>query len=125
MKNVKESNKGTRQNRVATEIKKVLSEFLLRASISDPESDFDASLISVSGVTVSACLGHAKIFVIPVTDEVNHEDCIAFLERHKAKFRHCVGSAIPLKYTPDLRFFIDNSFENASRIEELFKKLRA
>ncbi len=117
--------KNTRQNKVAIEIKKVLSDFLLLDSIFDEESSINTSLISISDVVISPCLQHAKIFVVPISPIINNEDCIVFLDKHKPKIRNYLGKKIHMRYTPDIKFFIDNSFENATRIEKLFRKLHS
>lgn len=111
----------TRQQRVATEIRKVLSEFLLRNSIVDKECNM--SLISVTDVTISPCLQHAKIFVIPISNEISNDQCLTCLEKHKSKFKAHIGNSIRMKYVPDLCFFIDNSFEYAEKIDALLKTI--
>lgn len=115
----------TRKNKVAIEIKKVLSDFLLLDSIFDEESSIDTSLISISDVVVSSCLQHAKIFVVSISPMVSNEDCIVFLDKHKSKLRNYLGKKIHIRYTPDIKFFVDDSFENAAKIEELFRKLHS
>ena len=42
------------------------------------------------------------------------------LNRHKGVFRKIVGNSIRVRITPDIRFRLDNSFEEAAKIEALF-----
>jgi ribosome-binding factor A len=114
-----------RQNRVATEIKRVLSEFLLRNSIDDAESNCDSSLISITDIIVSSCLQHAKVFAVSLSNDFDNDECVAFLDKHKSKLRGHIGATIRMKYTPDLQFFVDDSFEKGARIDELLKKISA
>ena len=111
-----------RKSRVATEIKKALSEFMVRNSIVDEKTPLDTSLISVTDVVVSSCLQNANVFIVSITEQIKNEDCVEFLQKHKSKFRNHVGLSMRMKYTPELRFFVDDSFEYAARINELLKK---
>ena len=115
--------KNTRQHKVAIEIKKILSEFLLLNPIFDEKTHIDMSLISINDVTVSHCLRHAKVFVVSVSSKISSEDCVAFLDRHKSKFRNYLGKKIKMRYVSEINFFVDDSTEIAAKIEEVFKKL--
>ncbi|MDR2107428.1 MAG: 30S ribosome-binding factor RbfA [Holosporaceae bacterium] len=104
--------------RVAFEIKRVLSEFLLRKSPTDCNSN-EPELISVTDVVVTPCLRHAKIYVVCPSD--SDVDCAEFLNRHIPRFRHCIGAKIRLKFVPKLEFIKDNSYAMARRIQNLIK----
>lgn len=117
--------KNTRQHKVEIEIKKVLSEFLLLGSIFDEKHQINTSLIAINDVLISPCLQHTKVFIVSVSSEIKNEDCVTFLEKHKSKFRNYLGKKCRMKYVPDIKFFVDDSFENAARIEGLIKKLHA
>lgn len=112
-----------RKIRVANEVKKVLSEFLLRGTFSGEQHSHIASMISVTDVIMSADLQHAKVFVASISPKISFEECLEFLETHKYKLRAHVGESIRLRYTPDLRFLPDNSFEEGEKIENLLKKI--
>jgi ribosome-binding factor A len=79
-------------------------------------------MLSLTDVTLSPDLQHAKIFAAPISKSITYDNCITFLEKHKSKFRRQIADSIRLKYIPDISFFVDDSFEQASKIEELFKK---
>lgn len=112
-----------RRVRVASEVKKVLSEFLLRGVVSDPEKTSIATMIAITGVDMSPDLQHAKVFFSSISPQIPSEKCAEFLEKYKYKLRAHVGSSIRLKHTPELRFLIDNSSEKAEKIENLLKKI--
>ena len=42
------------------------------------------------------------------------------LNRHKGAFRKLIGEKIRLRITPDVRFRLDDSFEQAAKIDALF-----
>lgn len=112
-----------RRIRVASEVKKVISEFLLRGAVSDPEKASIVTMIAITGVDMSPDLQHAKVFFSSISPKISSEECAEFLEKHKYKLRAHIGASIRLKHTPELRFFIDDSSEKAEKIENLLKKI--
>jgi ribosome-binding factor A len=112
-----------RRIRVASEVKKVISEFLLRGAVSDPARSSIATMIAITGVDMSPDLQHAKVFFSSISPQISSEECSEFLENHKYKLRAHVGASIRLKHTPELRFLIDDSSEKAEKIENLLKKI--
>ena len=106
-----------RQLRVATEIRHVLSSALLTMELYD--DDLTPSMVMITDVKVSPDFSWATIYVhsIGQTDE---NLMVEALNRHKGAFRKIVGDKIRLRITPDIRFRLDNSFEEASKIEALF-----
>ena len=120
---MEKNSNSNRKSKVAIEIKKILAEFLLRNSIVDPEESLNTSLISVTDVVVSACLQNANVYIVSITENVSNEECVQFLQKHKPKLRSHVGSSMRMKYTPEIRFFVDDSFKNAARIDDLLKKI--
>ena len=62
-----------RRVRVASEVKKVLSEFLLRGAVSDSERPSMATMIAITGVEMSADLQHAKVFFSSISPNISLE----------------------------------------------------
>ncbi|MDR3151509.1 MAG: 30S ribosome-binding factor RbfA [Holosporaceae bacterium] len=128
---VMQPKKTSRQQRVAEEIKRVLSDFLVRSSVWDNSTPLEISssvivepaMISVSEVVVSSCLKHAKVFFVSISDRASNEDCLSFLEKHSPQLRRHLGANVRLKFTPDLRFYIDNSFEMGRKIDGILAKI--
>ena len=57
---------------------------------------------------------------MPLMGSVPVEDAIAALARNKAELRHRIGAAMTLKYTPDLRFRPDETFDRLDETRRLF-----
>lgn len=115
-------NKGcSRSVKVAAEIKRVVSDYLIRGGIESYEG-INPLMIVITDVVVSSCLQHAKIFVSSV-DGKSSDDYIDFLEDHSSQIRKAVGDNVKLKFVPEIRFIVDTSFERAQRIEEVLKGL--
>lgn len=116
---IPERRKVPRSDRVGSEIRKILAEFLL-SGVFEASA---ASVVVITDVKVSPNLQHAKVFVNSVLPQVSAEECLKFLEDHKYKMRAHLGVSMRLRYTPDLRFIIDDSEEKAERIEEILRNI--
>ena len=122
---MKKSNSGSRSDRVASEIKKVISEFLIRGGLGGREDGVNPVMIVVTDVVVSSCLRHAKIFVSSISDDLDGDICADYLERHSPQIRKAVGTSIKLKFVPEIRFLADTSRERAKRIEDILNTVNA
>lgn len=112
-----------RQLRVANEVKRVLSEFLLQNEDVSSANWSIASMIVITDVEVSSDLQYAKVFLSTISPKISQKECLDFMEAYKYKLRAYIGALIRLKFTPDLHFFIDNSAEQAEKIENILKKV--
>ena len=107
----------SRSVKVATEIKRIVSDYLIRGKNED-SGDVDPFMIVVTDVVVSSCLQHAKIFVSSM-DGKCCDDYLDFLRSHSAQIRKTIGDNVRLKFVPKIDFVIDDSFEQAKRIDDL------
>ncbi len=80
-------------------------------------------LLTVTEVIVTPDLRLAKIYVSHFRSGKSNEEVMAFLDEHAKELRMGVGRAVRLKFTPELRFYIDQSLEKAERIEELIRQI--
>ena len=90
--------------------------------------------VTVTEVRMSPDLKHATCFVEPLGAGVEAaptaghvNEIIDALNTHAKFLRGVLGRRIDMKFTPDLRFRHDESFDNASHIDRLFDdpKVRA
>ncbi len=110
-----------RQLRVGELIRRNLSEVLARGDVHDPE--LSRVPITVSEVRASPDLRVATAFVMPLGGR-DQEGALAALRRNKAELRHLVARGMALKYTPDLRFQIDESFDRMDETRRLLQDER-
>jgi ribosome-binding factor A len=107
-----------RQLRVGETVRHAIAEILSQGSVHDPE--LDGHIITVPEVRMSPDLKLATIYVMPLggrdTDKV-----MAGLERNKKFLRGEVAHRVNLKFAPDLRFRVDDRFDEAERIEKLLR----
>lgn len=114
-----------RQLRAGELIRHALVEVLREEDIHDPA--LQCVSITVTEVRLSPDLKHATCFVEPLGAGIEsapvagHEDeIIKALNTHAKFLRGVLGKHIDMKFTPDLRFRHDESFDAASRIDRLF-----
>ncbi len=107
-----------RQLRVGELIRRTLSDVLNRAEIHD--TDLNAMSITVGEVSLSNDLKVATAYVMPLMGSVPVADAIAALARNKPELRHRIGQVLTLKYTPDLRFRADETFDRLDETRRLF-----
>ncbi len=113
--------KTTRQSKVASEIRKVVSEFITRNAI--VESKNSPTVISVTDVEVSPCLQHAKIFVSYVSNSLKDDELLESLAKQTPKIRFHIGKEIKLRFVPEIKFFLDDTFEKAQKIDALLESI--
>jgi len=97
-----------RQLRVGELIRRTLSEVLMRGDIHDPE--LNALSITVGEVRTSPDLKIATAFVMPLGGE-GRDASIQALARNKPELRRIIGRKAGLKFAPDLRFRLDETFD--------------
>ena len=108
-----------RQLRVGELIRRALSEILMQGIIHDP--DLNRISVTVSEVTASPDLKIATAYVCPLGGE-GGEDLIALLAKNKSEIRRSISKKLTLKYTPDLRFRIDETFDKMDETRRLFSE---
>ena len=105
-----------RQLRIGELVRHKLAEMLARGDIHD---DVIAShVITVPEVRLSSDLKLATAYVITLGDS-DTDAVIEALNRNKRYIRAEVAQAVNLKFAPDIRFRRDETFEEASRIDQL------
>jgi ribosome-binding factor A len=107
-----------RQLRVGELVRHALADVLNRGDVHDPV--LEGHLVTVPEVRMSADLKLATIYVMPLGGrDVN--DVIAALDRNKKFLRGEIARRVNLKFAPDIRFRVDERFDEAERIEKLLR----
>jgi len=106
-----------RQLRVGELIRRTLSEVLMRGDVHDP--DLNRLSVTVGEVRTSPDLKIATAYVMPLGGS-GQEDVIALLARNKGELRRLIGRKLELKYAPDLRFRLDETFDQMDETRRLF-----
>ena len=107
-----------RQLRVGELVRHALADMLTRGAVHDPV--IQGHLITVPEVRMTADLRLATIYVVPLGGR-DAEAVLAALERNKRFLRGEIARRINLKFAPEIRFRIDERFDEAERIEKLLR----
>lgn len=118
-KNQNGSAKSQRQLRVGELIRRTLSTVLARAEVHDPV--LNAMSITVGEVRTSSDLKIATVYVMPLGG-AGKEEAIEALVRNKFELRRLLGKDLKLKYLPDLRFLIDQTFDQMDATREMLSR---
>ena len=106
-----------RQLRVGELIRRRLSDVLNRADVHDP--DLNRHSITVGEVRVSPDLKVATAYVLPLGGN-DREGALLALRRNRGELRHLVSQGLALKFAPELRFAIDETFDRMDAARRLF-----
>lgn len=106
-----------RQLKVAELIRRTLADVLAQGSVHDPE--LNRMSITVGEVRASNDLKIATAYVLPLGGKGRRE-AIEALARNKHELRRAIGRAVNLKFTPDLRFLIDETFDQMDESRRMF-----
>lgn len=115
------NNKATsnRPDRVAKEIKVILSDIFAKSQIRDPLL-FD-KMILISEVFITSDLSLAKIYISPWEMDIDSKLLLKTLNKHIPFFRHKITKALKIKVIPNLIFLMDDQFDKMDEAREMFK----
>jgi ribosome-binding factor A len=102
--------------RVGELIRHALADMLTRGEVHDPT--LEGHMITVPEVRMSPDLKLATVYVMPLGGR-DGKDVIAALDRNKRFLRGEIAHRVNLKFAPDLRFRMDDRFDEAARIDKL------
>lgn len=118
--------RGYRQGRLGEEIRRIISEMLLR-EIKDPRL---SGLVSISAVEVTSDGSYATCYVLvlgsdPAQEATKEEkdEVIKAFNSAKGLIKREIGHQIKLRHVPDLIFKIDTSMEYSRHISKIIDNL--
>ncbi|NNF91688.1 MAG: 30S ribosome-binding factor RbfA [Boseongicola sp.] len=106
-----------RQLRVAELIRRRLSDVLNHGDIHDP--DLNRLSITVGEVQCSPDLKVATAYVLPLGGD-HRDEAIEALRRNRHEIRRVVSRGLQLKFAPDIRFTIDETYDRLDDTRRLF-----
>jgi ribosome-binding factor A len=111
--------KSVRLLRVGEQVRHVLSDVLMRGDVHDPV--IASHSVSVTEVRMSPDLRHATVFVKPLLG-ADEAEVLAALKRNVRYLRGEVAKRVNLKFSAQLKFLADESFDEASHIDEVLRR---
>ena len=117
----RESGPSQRQLRVGELIRRTLSDVLARGDVHDPE--LNRISITVGEVRCSPDLKVAMVYVLPLGGK-DADGALIALQRNKGEIRRMVAKAMTLKFAPELRFMLDETFDKLDDARRMFSDER-
>ena len=116
----REQSAGTsqRQLRVGELIRHEFADMIARGDVHDPV--IEGHMITVPEVRISADLRLATIYIMPLGGR-DEQEVLGALERNNRYVRGEIARRVNLKFAPEIRFRIDERFDEAERIEKLLR----
>lgn len=110
-----------RMLRVGELVRHALSNLFARGEIEDPV--LAGRIVTVPEVRMSPDLKLASAYVMPLGGE-GVEAVVAALNRHHRFIRGRIAPELDLKFAPEVRFFVDTTFDEFGRIDALLRSER-
>lgn len=106
-----------RQLRVGELIRRRLAEVLNQGEVHDP--DLNRMSITVAEVRTSPDLRVATAYVMPLGGD-HAQEAMEALIRNRYELRKVVAKGLALKFSPQLRFVLDDTFDRMDETRRMF-----
>jgi ribosome-binding factor A len=110
-----------RMLRVGELVRHALAALFARGEIEDEA--LSGAVITVPEVRMSPDLKLANAYIMPLGGERANE-IVEALNRHQRFIRGRVAPELDLKFAPEMRFFVDETFEEFGKIDALLRSER-
>ncbi|MBS3957174.1 MAG: 30S ribosome-binding factor RbfA [Clostridiales bacterium] len=105
-----------RTRKVNEAVREAIASIVL-TEVADPRLD----LVTVTSAEVSSDLSIANVYVTAHGDEDRYREMLDGLESAKGRIRSLLGRRVPMRLTPELRFFVDSTIDGSMRLAEALK----
>lgn len=112
--------KSKRQLQLGESIKRVLSEIMQKEGLLSLYGGF----VTIVEADISADAKNAKIFIDIIANEEIKKRIKAKIEASEIDLRYKLAKNITLKTVPTLRFIVDETSDNAERINNLINEIK-
>ena len=106
-----------RIERVSELVKRTVSEIVLELNLTD------CGFVTITAAEISPDLKDGRIFLSVIGSAEQKQRALEVLERQHGHIQHELAHRIVLKYTPRLKFVLDETEDRASHIEHLLDEL--
>ena len=117
-----------RPERLGEDIRKTVSEMLVRGDLKDPRF---TGMIGISGVDVTRDGSYATLYITCLAysgkslSEEEKKSILAAFESSQGYIRSAIGKAVKVRYVPSLIFRFDESFEYGARMDRILDEIKA
>ncbi|MFK8035959.1 MAG: 30S ribosome-binding factor RbfA [Hyphomicrobiales bacterium] len=108
-----------RMLRVGEIVRRAVDECLRRGEVREPE--LERIMVTVPEARMSSDLRLASVYVAPLGGG-DGEALATMLNKHAKFIRGRISKDLSLKFMPDVKFFADNRYDEATKIENLLRQ---
>jgi len=108
-----------RADRVGDVIKAELADIIQR-KIKDPRVGF----VTITRVSISDDLKSGRVYITVLGEAGDTKDTIKGLESASGFIKAELGRRLDLRYTPNLTFMVDESYEEGEKVLEMLRGLK-
>lgn len=108
-----------RQQRIAQLILKDVSE-MIQFEIKDPEIGF----VTLSDVDLSNDYSYVKLYVTFMDKSISDDIQLKALNGYARQIRGLLGKKLMIRKIPEVQFFLDPSFSEGQRIDDIIRKIQ-
>lgn len=105
-----------RQLRVGQEVRKVIAEAIEQGEVRSPE--IAEAFITITQVVMSPDLKYATVYLMTLNGK-NLGVVLEQLQAEKWLFKKLVAAKLKLRYTPEINFRVDDTFDEVDRVNKL------
>ena len=107
-----------RHERVRELLRRAIGEAIRREFNTD-----EVGLITVNDIDVGGDLRTAVVFITILGSPTQQKNGLQVLEQNRIRIQSLVASAVVLKYTPTLKFIVDDSIVRGNRVLQILDEL--
>ena len=117
-----------RPERLGEEIRKTVSEMLVRGDLKDPR--FGKGMIGLSGVDVTRDGSYATLYITCLSysgkslSEEDKKEVLSAFESSQGYIRSAVDRAVKVRHVPALIFKFDESYEYGAKMDKILDELK-
>lgn len=83
----------------------------------------DVGLITVNDIDIGGDLKSAVVFISILGNATQQKRALTVLEEHRIRLQGLVAKAVILKYTPTLKFVVDDSIVRGNKVLQIIEEL--
>lgn len=117
-----------RQERVAEELRFLMCQALQKDNLPIERDDEGILIkpnapITITHIAVSPDLRHAQIGIMPLGG-IGQEIAVKYMKANAWFLRTSIAKQLKTRITPELRFYLDEHFDNAAKIDALLDNIQ-
>lgn len=82
-----------------------------------------AGLVTVNDVEVTGDLKNAKVYLGLLGNTEQRKTALDLLDKHKIRIQSLVARTVVMKFTPRLKFVVDESIDRGNRVLQIIEEL--